>query len=341
MTETLTEQQSASPRALGALRRVGAILFVVLGLFTSLLTFPSSIALMVGFWFLWASVSVLRRRPGWLPLAVSVSLLLVKGVDLVPAMLALILVSLTISFLRLFRMSKIRANGNTRVDYIALCLLWCVWIFMAWDRYDASHSSAKITLDPPRCVLCVGDSLTAGLIRDGGYPKHLTRLLAVPVENVARPGITTEQGTALLKVWIEKNPGISPQIVIIELGGNDYAMKRNRADTLAAMQRIVQLCKSLGADILLVECPRGFVRDQFHEIEREIARNNDLELVPDSIFRYLVLWGPHAPPGIWLSKQSRMSDDGIHPNRRGDAYLAHRVAAKLATLYGDEILATR
>jgi len=163
--------------------------------------------------------------------------------------------------------------------------------------------------------------------------------VAVPVESVARPGITTDWGAALLEDWIAENPGNAAQIVIIELGANDFEMKRKRIDTKVELEKIIQLCNAIGADTLLVECPRGFVRDEFHELEREVARNNDLELLPDSMFRFLVLWGPYAPPGMWLSKKSRLSDDGIHPNRRGDAYLARKVATKLAALYGDQILA--
>lgn len=67
-------------------------------------------------------------------------------------------------------------------------------------------------------------------------------------------------------------------------------------------------------------------------------REHDLELVSDTAIRNLVLWSPHAPPGMWIG-EPYLSDDGLHPNTNGNKDLAERVAKALAGMYGEEIRA--
>ena len=63
----------------------------------------------------------------------------------------------------------------------------------------------------------------------------------------------------------------------------------------------------------------------------------DLELVADTAIRNLVLYSPPGPIGFWTGGPY-LSDDGLHPNARGDAYLAGRVAESLVRIYGRRIL---
>ena len=82
-----------------------------------------------------------------------------------------------------------------------------------------------------------------------------------------------------------------------------------------------------------MEIPRGYITDTFAALEREMARQESLELIPDTAIRRLVLWGPYAPPGMWLRPESRLSDDGMHPNARGNCMLADYVADALTRIY--------
>ena len=81
--------------------------------------------------------------------------------------------------------------------------------------------------------------------------------------------------------------------------------------------------------MLLCEVPRGFIFDPFFGLERELAREYDLDLVPDTMIRKLVLFSPYAPPGLWLPKNFRYSDDGLHPNAAGNRMLARQLARHL------------
>jgi acyl-CoA thioesterase-1 len=87
-----------------------------------------------------------------------------------------------------------------------------------------------------------------------------------------------------------------------------------------------------------MEIPRGLITDPFWGLERGLARRYDLELVSDSAIRRLVLWSPYGPPGMWLDPGSRLSDDGLHANARGNRLLAEQAAQALARLLGPEVV---
>ena len=114
----------------------------------------------------------------------------------------------------------------------------------------------------------------------------------------------------------------NPQVVVIELGGHDFLKGYSRAATKENLEKIVDTCRSIGAEVIVMEIPRGFITDPFAALEREMARQKSLELIPDTAIRRLVLWSPHAPPGMWLRPESRLSDDGLHPNAQGNRMLA-------------------
>ena len=113
---------------------------------------------------------------------------------------------------------------------------------------------------------------------------------------------------------------------MVELGGHDFLKKRSRAATKSSLVSIIRQLQNANAHVVLCEIPRGFIVDPFLGIEREIAREMDLDLIPDSMVRRLVLFSPFAPPGIWLTKENRYSDDGLHPNDHGNAMMARTVA---------------
>ncbi len=139
---------------------------------------------------------------------------------------------------------------------------------------------------------------------------------------------------------LERIARANPQVVVIELGGHDFLHGRSRAATKKNLQRLITACREMDAEVVLMEIPRGFITDPFAGLERDLARENDLELVPDSAIRQLVLWSPVSPPGMWMPN-SHLSDDGIHTNARGDTFVARYVANALERMYGSPILVDR
>jgi lysophospholipase L1-like esterase len=218
--------------------------------------------------------------------------------------------------------------------WCGVVLLWLVWASVAYEWHAAAHSSRAVELHPARPIVCIGDSLTSGVRPYGGYPDDLEKLLAVPVVNLGQPGITAEEALALLPRLRQAKP----QAVVIELGGHDFLRGRDRAATKSDLEKVIGASREMGAEVVLMEIPRGFMVDPFAGLEREIAHERDLELVSDTAIRNLVLWSPHAPPGMWIG-EPYLSDDGLHPNANGNQHLAEQVARVLARLYGKEIRA--
>jgi lysophospholipase L1-like esterase len=199
-----------------------------------------------------------------------------------------------------------------------------------WDR--AARVNHPVQLHPTKPIVCIGDSLTSGVSPYGGYPDDLVNLLSVPVINLGQAGITAEEALKLLPRLREEHP----QVVVIELGGHDFQKGRGRAATKSDLEKLIDASQEVGAEVVLMEVPRGFIVDPFAGIERELAYQRDLELISDSAIRNLVLFGPHAPPGMWIG-EPHLSDDGLHPNANGNTYLAERVAKTLVRMYGLDI----
>ncbi len=327
-------QQRAKQGFLLTLKRVGQAVAVTAVVVLSLLTFPSAIPWMAAAWLAWHTWLVHRSRAGWLPLAVCAAVLIVKGVPWLPGVITLGVVVLAAGLLGAFRARTAEPSRLKRPAWIGAALLWAAWVVMAVDWHSAARCGRPVTLHPTRPVVCLGDSLTAETSARGGYPDDLRQLIAVRVVNLGQPGITSADALERLPALKDANP----QVVVVELGGHDYLRGYPRASTRASLEQIVQAARGIGAEVVLMEMPRGFITDPYHGLERELARKHDLELVPDTPIRKLVLWSPHAPPGMWVDRKRHLSDGGLHPNQRGNELLARRVADALVRLLGPEVL---
>ncbi len=313
----------------GLLRRIARTVGLALIVVVSLLVFPSVLPWMVAFWLAWHTVSVLRGKPGWAPLMACVVILLAKRVYWAPSLIVLSTLALVVALERILLTGS---SGKRFGTWPATLCLWlaCAGVFYQW--HAIGHCDHPVVLDLQRPVVCIGDSLTSGLLPDRGYPEELKKLITLPVVNLGQSGITSEGGLERLGRIAEANP----QVVVVELGGHDFLKGFSRDETKANVKKLMESCRELGAEIVLMEVPRGFMTDPFAGLEREIAAEEDVQLVPDSGIRQLVLWSPIAPPGMWLP-DSHLSDDGIHTNRRGNVYLARYVASALEAMYGPAI----
>lgn len=229
-------------------------------------------------------------------------------------------------------MASRRGTLAARQIRAATVVLWLVWGLVCFECRQITVCNRTLSLDPSRPVVCLGDSLTQGLLPDRGYPQPLQLMIRLPVINSGFSGISTSQGLG----QISRVLGHNPQVVVIELGGHDFLKGRSRATTKANLETMISQCRAAGAEVVLMEIPRGFIFDPFASLEREIAYEQDVQLVADSAIRQLVLWSPIAPPGMWFP-DSQLSDDGIHSNPRGSKAMARYVAEALREMYGDSI----
>jgi lysophospholipase L1-like esterase len=299
-----------------------------LALPASLLAFPSTLPWVILFWIAVHSTLAFLRRPCWLPLVIAAAVILVKRVG-GPLELHLLTV-LLLGFAAVELTAKYRRPPKrpwlNPVLYLALLL--ALWLSFLIHATADVHRSRPLQLQPDRPIAVIGDSLSVH-----GWAQRIARDLAAPAVDRSEGGINTIEGLAKLPEVLSHRP----QLVILELGGHDYLESRGRDATRANLDKMIRDVRGAGAEILLFEIPRGFVTDPFGGLERELAREHDLELVTDGAIRQLVLFSPFTPLGSWTGR--KLSDDGLHPNEDGHRFLAERVKASLLRLYGTRILA--
>lgn len=168
LPSTEPESESASQdldRSFGAsVKRITRTLLIGTAVAASLLAFPSVLPWMLGGWILWHTVLMLRGQPAYLPLATCLVLMIVKFVPRTPSILLFGLLLLTVAWMR---RSGARCETLNRPKLRAMTIvLWIVWglVYVQWQRH-ATHGG-PLTLDPQRPIVCIGDSLTQGMLPD-------------------------------------------------------------------------------------------------------------------------------------------------------------------------------
>lgn len=280
---------------------------------------------MIAAWLAWHTLLVARGRRAWPSLVVCTLIVLAKGTYLSPCVLALLLGMLLAAGGR--AMCRRLAERKWAFEFALVLGVWLLWCAMAIDTHYATHAARRPAPKAAIHVACLGDSLTAG-----GYPSLLRRPL-IEGHDLGQDGITTRD--ALAKVVRVKE--LQPDVVVIELGGHDFLKGRGRAACAADLRTIVAAARDLGAEVVLVEIPRGFIFDPWWGLERQLARELDLELVGDGVIRSFVLFSPYAPPKMWLPAQKHLSDDGLHPNAQGHRYFARAIVAAVRYIYRESL----
>lgn len=180
-------------------------------------------------------------------------------------------------------------------------------------------------------ILVLGDSISAGYgleAREGWVSLLEERLAERPepyeVVNASVSGETTGGGLARLPDALARH---RPEVVVLELGGNDglrgYPIARIRGN----LARMVALARDAGARVLLVgmHIPPNYgsrYTEAFHATYREIAERDGVALVP-----FLL-------EGV-ATDASLMQGDGIHPTAAAQPLLLENLWPTLLHLLED------
>ena len=176
-------------------------------------------------------------------------------------------------------------------------------------------------------IVAFGDSLTAGygLAPDDVFSVRLEQALrarGIPAQviNAGLSGDTTAGGLSR----IEWSLGNKPDLVILQLGGNDALRGMEPAVTRANLDAILGKITARGVAVVLAgmyappNMGDAYVRE-FNAIYPDLAKAHDVPLYP------FFLEGVAA-------KQELNQNDGIHPNRRGVDVIVAQFAPVLAAI---------
>lgn len=170
----------------------------------------------------------------------------------------------------------------------------------------ANSSSGPVT------ILVLGDSLTAGYGLEAAdtLPAQLEKQLQVAgydvnVINAGVSGDTTAGGLARIE-WLLAS---HPEIVVVELGGNDALRGLDSVRTYANLDKILTRLKEAGCRVILtgMKAPRNLGHEyytKFDQIYYDLAEQHDVLFYP------FFLEGVATDPALNQS-------DGIHPNVAG------------------------
>jgi acyl-CoA thioesterase-1 len=219
--------------------------------------------------------------------------------------------------------------------YSSIKLITYFWFFCIFGIYTtnsiADSTSNKKTIPT---ILVLGDSISSGL----GIPQSkiwvnlLSKRLQTPyyhynLINASISGETTQGGLTRISGLIDK---YQPEIVILELGGNDGLQGLPLALMKDNLDRTIKLILARDAKVLLLgmQLPPNygkFFTKQFHAIYIDLAKKHDIALVP------FLMEGFAKDPKL-------MQADGIHPRAEAQRAILNNVWPHLRPLLPKRIL---
>lgn len=170
-------------------------------------------------------------------------------------------------------------------------------------------------------IVVVGDSLSSGygLAADESWVSMLEQRVDAQgyeydVVNASISGDTTSGGLARLPQLLEAH---SPDIVVIELGGNDGLRGQPVGHLRSNLASMIELARQSGAEVILtgIRIPPNYgpaYTESLAAVYPELAREHDVPLVP-----FLM-------DGVALQRDL-MQPDGIHPNEEGQVVMFENV----------------
>jgi len=176
----------------------------------------------------------------------------------------------------------------------------------------------------------VGDSLSAsyGFELEHGWVSLLRQRLSklgygYRVVNSSVSGETTSGALSRLPTALKQH---QPQIVIIELGGNDGLRGISLTEMRSNLERMVQLCKEQGAMVLLlgVRLPPNYgpvFNERFQKGFQDVAVGAGMEYL-QAFMR-----------GI-ADKRELMQAEGIHPTKEAQPMLLDNVWPRIISMLG-------
>lgn len=201
------------------------------------------------------------------------------------------------------------------------CAMFAILVTVLITGCGKDEKYAAIPRDAT--VLILGDSLSYGTGAKEGedYPTLLAKTTGWQIINKGIPGDTSADALARLPALLTE---YHPQLLIVELGGNDLLHQVPQSQIAANLTAILALAKAQNIQMVLMAIPEfnalkaamGSLDD--HPMYEVIAKETNTPLIK-SVFSEV------------LSDRGLKADQ-IHPNAQGYALVAERVLEQLKDL---------
>lgn len=199
----------------------------------------------------------------------------------------------------------------------------CLLVLLLAVTVAACSSRVGDPLPPGAVVLVLGDSISAGyrLAPEDAWPSRLAERTGWVVVNGGVSGDTTGEARARLTGLLEAH---RPELVIVELGGNDMLRRVPLTEARANLAGIVTEIRDAGARPVLMAIPQPSVTGAVFQtlsdapIYEELAAQLQVPLLPDVVSEVL------SDPALKL--------DHLHPNAEGSRVLADKAVEALQEL---------
>ena len=179
----------------------------------------------------------------------------------------------------------------------------------------ACHSQVPNLDSPGKTIVCLGDSITAGVGSGPGeaYPELLAARLGTEVINEGVSGDTAAQGLAR----VDQVLADEPWMVIVELGGNDILRQVPPEQTERSLRQILDhlLSARVVPVLVAVDAPLGAA---YKEIYGRLGDEYHVPVVDDAIGKVL--------------RDRSLKSDTVHPNAAGQKVIAEEIADEIAPI---------
>ncbi len=191
-----------------------------------------------------------------------------------------------------------------------------LFLFLTW--LISANFAYPEPLEKTNKILVLGDSISAGyrIPLEQGWVQLVENQLKqsnphVALVNASVSGDTTSNGLARLPTLLKIH---HPDIVIIELGGNDGLRGVPIENIESNLAQLITLSQQAGAKVILagMQIPPSygpFYTKPFAQLYPKLAEKYQTKLIP------FLLEGVGG-------NQELMQSDGIHPNAKGQPVLA-------------------
>ncbi len=194
-------------------------------------------------------------------------------------------------------------------------------------------SGSAASAQPAPRVVCIGDSLTACGGPSGRYTDYLT--VWRPDLEIINKGIGGNTLAAGRKRYGQDVLALSPNVVVIELGANDFWKASRPIEELAAdLEYMVSTARQAGAQVVIASCfgdvetgdPSPEFRDDIHSrYARGIA-----QFEKNIAARYGCFYVPNMQADIKpVSEHPQFWSKDRHPNKAGNELVARRILSGL------------